>query len=74
MKKSFNYDGHSFLYFCKNSTSIKIKPLTYMDLLYLNKNKEELVNFILNYLEKEDKVQRNAKNVLSFKKYKFMVN
>tara|TARA_B100000780_G_C21113923_1_gene450426 strand:+ start:1449 stop:1586 length:138 start_codon:yes stop_codon:yes gene_type:complete len=45
-----------------------------MDLLYLNKNKEELVNFILNYLEKEDKVQENAKNILSFEKYKFMVN
>ena len=74
MKESFNYNGHSFLYFWKNSTSIKIKPLTYTDLLYLNKNKEELINFILNYLEKEDKVQKNAKNILSFEKYKFMVN
>ncbi|WP_041862415.1 hypothetical protein [Candidatus Pelagibacter sp. IMCC9063] len=74
MKKSFNYNGHSFLYFCNNSTNIKIKPLTYTDLLYLNKNKEELINFILNYLEKEDKVQKNAKNILSFEKYKFMVN
>jgi len=64
MKKSFNYDGRSFLYFWKNSTSIKIKPLTYTDLLYLNKNKEELINFILNYLEKEDKVQKNAKNII----------
>ncbi len=39
-EKSFNYDGHSFLYFCNNSTNIKIKPLTYTDLLYLNKIKK----------------------------------
>ena len=53
MKKSFDYDGYSFSYFWKNSDSIKIKALTYADLLYLNKNKVELINFILNYLEKK---------------------
>ena len=74
MKKSFDYDGHSFSYFWKNSDTIKIKALTYADLLYLNKNKVELINFILNYLEKKDKVQKNAENIISFEKHKFMVN
>ena len=74
MKKSFDYDGHSFSYYWKDSYSIKVEPLTYADLLYLNKNKVELINFILNYLEKEDKVQRNAEDIISFEKYKFMVN
>lgn len=74
IKKSIDYEGHSFVCFADGHQNIKIKPLTYPDLLYFNSNRDEVTNFISNFLEKEDNIKPHAKNIINFQKYKYLAN
>ena len=74
MKVSIDYESYSFICLNDSLYNITIKPLTYPDLLYFNSNRDEVTNFISNFLEKEDNIKPHAKNIINFQKYKYLAN